>query len=156
MAETGLKKGSLYAAYGDKRAMYLKALAQYETDVVDSAAGFLKDRSAPPLERLSAFLSAPLEAAGKNDRSGCFLCNASADQADLDEDARKLIERGFDQLTRALVSALTEIDQDFSPDQVQSKARALLAVYIGLRVMVRSGTPTEALRAVVTDALEIV
>ena len=156
MAETDLKKGSLYAAYGDKRAMYLKALAQYETDVVNSAAGFLTDRSAPPLERISAFLSAPLEAAGKNDRSGCFLCNASADQADLDPDTRKLIERGFDQLTRALVSTLMDLNQDFSPDQVQSKARALLAVYIGLRVMVRSGTPIKALRAVVSQALGIV
>ncbi len=27
VAATGLKKGSLYAAFGDKRAMYLKALA---------------------------------------------------------------------------------------------------------------------------------
>ena len=156
MAETGLKKGSLYAAYGDKRAMYLKALGQYETDVVDSAARFLRGRSAPSMERISGFLSAPLEAAGRNDRSGCFLCNASADQADLDRDARKLIERGFDQLTCALVSALMDTDKNFSPDQVQSKARALLAVYIGLRVMVRSGTPTEALRAVVKQGLGIV
>ena len=32
MAATGLKKGSLYAAFGDKRAMYLKALALWIRD----------------------------------------------------------------------------------------------------------------------------
>ena len=29
MAATGLQKGSLYAAYGDKRALYQKALSRY-------------------------------------------------------------------------------------------------------------------------------
>ena len=32
---TGLRKGSLYAAFGDKRAMYLKALALYGRTAID-------------------------------------------------------------------------------------------------------------------------
>ena len=34
VAATGLKKGSLYAAFGDKREMYLKALALYDRTAI--------------------------------------------------------------------------------------------------------------------------
>ena len=156
MAETGLKKGSLYAAYGDKRSMYLKALSQYQADVVDSAARFLRDRSAPPKERLQAFLSAPLEAAQKNDRSGCFLCNASADQADLDQEAKKLVARGFGRLKRSLACTITDLVPEMAQDQLHASANALLAVYIGLRIMVRSGAPIETLRPSTMPALRMI
>ncbi len=155
MAETGLKKGSLYAAYGDKRAMYLKALAQYEADVVDSAAKMLKDGSAPPLERLEAFLSAPLDAARNHDRSGCFLCNASADQADLDKDAKAQVTKGFDHLTRSLFSLLTDFRAGLSSDETLAKARTLLAIYVGLRVMVRSGASIDQLKPSVKLGLSL-
>ncbi|MDG1858569.1 MAG: TetR/AcrR family transcriptional regulator, partial [Emcibacteraceae bacterium] len=38
---TGLKKGSLYSAFGDKHAMYLSAIDHYELNVVDSTRLFL-------------------------------------------------------------------------------------------------------------------
>lgn len=155
MTATDLKKGSLYAAYGDKRAMYLKALAQYEADVVDSTAGFLKARSAPPLERLNAFLSAPLEASTKNDRLGCFLCNASADQADLNEDTRMQVSKGFETLTHGLDSLLKELHPGISSDESLAKARTLLSVYTGLRVMTRSGTEIKKLKPTVNIALSL-
>jgi len=156
MAETGLKKGSLYAAYGDKRALYLKALAQYEADVVDSAVRFLRDKGAAPRVRLEAFLSAPIEAARGKDRSGCFLCNASADQADLDAAAKKQVANGFERLTRALVSVVIELDADLSAGEAQARARALLSVYIGLRILVRSGASTDNLYPAVFCALAMV
>lgn len=156
MKETGLKKGSLYAAYGDKRAMYLKALGQYEADIVGSAAKFLTDQSLPPLERLDAFLSAPLAAPDQGDRSGCFLCNASADQADLDMATKKQVTRGFDQLTDGLARSLSDLHPDLPKVEALIKARTLLTVYIGLRIMVRSGAETRALDPIVETALKLV
>ncbi len=137
---TGLKKGSLYAAFGDKRAMYSKALARYEAltraDIEASLGG-----SGDPRARLRAFLSAPIEAARRaGDRRGCFLCNAATDQAPVDEEAARLVRRGFDHMAAALDRALAELGSERD-----AAARWLLAAYLGLRAMARAGVSREAL-----------
>ena len=155
MKETELQKASLYAAFGDKRSMYLKALAQYHTDVVSAAATGLKDGSIPPEERIEALIRAPLNAATKTDRSGCFLCNASADQADLDPATKAQVSVGFEQLTRALIAPLQDLFPDLSPAEVRARAEALLAVYVGFRIMVRSGVALEGLELAATQAMKM-
>jgi AcrR family transcriptional regulator len=155
MTATDLKKGSLYAAFGDKRAMYLKALAQYDDDVVSTAAHALKDKTVSPGERLEAFLTSPLAAPQKGDRKGCFLCNASADQADVDQDAKGQVKKGFDKLKRGLMTALTDLNPEMPTEEVSAKAQTLLAIYAGLRVMVRSGASIEQLRLSVRVGLEM-
>ncbi|WOR15218.1 TetR/AcrR family transcriptional regulator [Hyphomonas sp. FCG-A18] len=155
MKETGLQKASLYAAFGDKRALYLKALSQYHTDVVTAAATALETPSARPETRIQAFLSAPLDGAATGDRSGCFLCNASADQADLNTDTQKQVTDGFDRLTRALCQPIAELNPDLDAEAVKSKARTLLSIYTGLRIMVRSGLPLNDLKPITVTALEL-
>ena len=80
---TGLRKQSLYRAFGDKRAMYLAALAAYEREEMKQAAELL----AGPGDAASRFarlfrhiIEGAVEA---DDRRGCFLCNACVDQAAL-------------------------------------------------------------------------
>ena len=153
MNETGLQKASLYAAFGDKRTMYLKALSQYHNDVVTAAARALKDVTVPAEDRISAFLSAPLAAAEQNDRAGCFLCNASADQADLDTDTKTQVMRGFEHLAAALAAPLAERNPILTSDELARKSEALLAVYTGLRIMVRSGLPLNRLAGIVPHAM---
>ena len=145
MKETELQKASLYAAFGDKRSMYLKALGQYHDDIVSAAALALKDDTVPAKQRIEAFINAPLAAAQKNDRSGCFLCNASADQSDLDPTTKTQVSVGFDLLTSALTSALRDAHPDLSPDDIAARAKALLAVYVGFRILARSDVAIDGL-----------
>jgi AcrR family transcriptional regulator len=136
---TGLKKQSLYAAFGDKHSMYLKALANYEHIVIDAAGTALRG-SGPPLKRISDFLSAPINAAfDKGDTRGCFLCNASADRAALDPETEQLVERGFMKLEAALARALADETPHERQADHSEQARLFLAVYSGLRVMAQSG-----------------
>ncbi len=84
---TGLKKGSLYAAFGDKRAMYHKALALYDRTQIDSMVQGLKGAGSP-LARIDRFLQSAVGGMpGQGDARGCFLCNASIDQAPIDPGA---------------------------------------------------------------------
>ena len=156
MAATNLNKGSLYAAYGDKRSMYLKSLALYEDDVVKSAVRFLKDPKPSAEERLQAFLSAPLNGPMHGDRSGCFLCNASADQADLNKETQRQVSHGFQLLENALVVPIKEISPSLSEANALSKARAVLATYMGLRIMVRTGAAVEGLKQIPQHAFNMV
>ena len=55
---TGLKKGSLYAAFGDKRDMYLKALAHYDAQRVELVVAKLRGAGAPA-EALTSFSRNP-------------------------------------------------------------------------------------------------
>ncbi|MEL6265272.1 MAG: TetR/AcrR family transcriptional regulator [Pseudomonadota bacterium] len=144
MAATGLRKGSLYAAYGDKRAMYLKALARYEAAHVARTVALLRGPG-PARVRLEAFLAAPIEAAYEgDDRRGCFLCNASADLAAADEEAASLVRQGFARLQRALAATLAELAPGDDPTP---RAAQLLVSYAGLQVMARIGMPRAMLAA---------
>lgn len=154
MTATGLNKGSLYAAFGDKRSMYLKAFAHYDREVVHAAAAALR-QPGDPGQRIYAFLSAPVDAlAQSKERRGCFLCNASADQAGLDADTAKAVREGFNRLNAALVATLQDLSPKQGQDAYARRARSLLAVYIGLQLMARSGLDPKQLTETRDDALK--
>lgn len=143
---TGLGKASLYSAFGNKQSMYLKALSQYDSQMVEGAVSMLRDAARLPLDRIDAFLSAPIIAVGDHaDRRGCFLCNASADRASLDEETAALVRRGYSKMGRAVTHSLDEAFPDMQADTVNAKSQLVLTVYSGLRVMARSGMTAETL-----------
>ncbi len=138
MTATGLQKGSLYKAFGSKHEMYVRALAHYEHLVVDAAVEALKS-GGDPVERIRAFLNAPIEAAwSRDDQRGCFLCNASADHAALDLETQALVTRGYAKLETALKAAVSEARDGWSAEAVAQVAQLFLSVYSGLRVMARA------------------
>ena len=145
---TNLKKQSLYAAFGDKNAMYAAALTNYERVVVDSACTALRG-SKDPLERLNDFLSAPIKSAfEKGDMRGCFLCNATTDQAALDPAIKSMVKRGFNKLESALSETTEQTSMTINPQESQQQARLFLAVYSGLRVMAKGGVDRSHLESI--------
>jgi len=159
VAATGLGKGSLYATFGDKRAMYLAALRAYEASVIAAAVTALTGPS-PARDRIAAFMTNAVEAgrgAGRGERDparGCFLCNAALDLAPRDAETAALVRRGFDALGRALADALAEAEPGLPDTDRASRADGLLATYAGLRVMARAGCPPARLAAIRDAALE--
>lgn len=137
---TGIGKASLYAAFGNKQAMYLKALTHYELLIVNAAVSVLKGQNLTPWERVNAYLSSPIIALrDHNDQRGCFLCNAAADRAALDEETGKLVRRGYNKMHIAIAGALIEALPGTSETITTTRAQLILTVYSGLRVMARSG-----------------
>lgn len=152
VAATGLKKGSLYAAFGDKRAMYLKALALYDRTAIDEAVRVLSGANAPE-RRIGKFLQSAIDAVtARKDRRGCFLCNASIDQAALDPETERLVRRSLERLRRALEGALSELSGT-DDNRRRATAQHLLTVYFGLRVLAKAGQPVKALKAAREAAL---
>lgn len=148
LTATGLAKGSLYKAFGSKHKLYLKSLERYEALYVDTAVAALTS-SKLPAERLDDFLSAPIKSFSNGKiNKGCFLCNASADRADADEETRLLVQRGFKKLGVALAILMAELHPEWETEIGQQAAQMALSVYSGLRTMSRSGYEISAL----TDA----
>ncbi len=153
-AATGLKKQSLYRLYGDKRGMYLKALDHYGAHEAAEAAALLAgDGSAKArFERL--FTHVVDSAVKDGDRRGCFLCNASIDQAPVNDDTRVSVARLMKAVRDAFDGALAASEPYKSKSAVRKqKAALLLASYFGLRVLVRAGMDEAVLRAAVRQAV---
>lgn len=157
VAATGLKKGSLYAAFGDKRAMYLKALALYDRTAIDGAVHLLNGAGTPE-RRIGAFLQSAIDAVALHkDRRGCFLCNASVDQAILDPETERAVKAGLGRLGHALEDALSRLPTNpANSTRPQAKAQHLLSVYFGLRVLAKGGSPIRALKGAKDETLRSV
>lgn len=149
---TGLKKGSLYAAFGDKRAMYAQSLARYQALVEETVARLLAE-ARDPADRLRDFFDGPIAEAVAGDPNGCFLCKAATDQAPVDAEAAVLVRRGFERLGAALETLLALRDPAADPASRSASARLLLAAYLGLRAMASAGVARETLEAARDAAL---
>ena len=138
---TGLKKGSLYGAFGDKSSMFQLALLEYDQVAVDRMIEIMD--SLPGDQALRVLMLAPANAVDANDRRGCLLCNSLSEYGKLDEVARQMATRSRVQLLagveRALASHFGGTAQNVSGVQI-------LATYVGLGVMARGGVDGASLR----------
>ncbi len=156
LAATGLAKGSLYKAFQSKHNLYLKSLERYEVVHVDAAVKALRSNESP-IKRLDDFLSAPInDALTGRENKGCFLCNASADRADIDIETSQHVKRSFKKLGQALSLVVSDIKLDWTKDQIDQAAQMLLSVYSGLRIMSRSGVDIDTLKASKAGALSLI
>ena len=153
MAATGLKKGSLYAAFGDKRRMYHAALARYDQQQISHAVALMSEPGPGPkrLERL--FKTALDGARADGDARGCFLCNAAADQAPTDAATAEALRKSAGRLEAAIAEALADTAYGAGEARRRGKARELLALYFGFRTLARMGLPAASLEEAVGSAL---
>ena len=146
---TGLGKGSLYSAFGNKQALYKKALETYIASELTNLGGLLlnglKDDPDSWLDRLAGFLSSAIDAIEqRKDRRGCFICNAAIELAPFDPVIEKIVQDVFGKLKGALMTVLAPLQDDA---RAQQTAEQLLATYLGMRVMAKAGSTAESLAA---------
>lgn len=144
---TGLKKQSLYRAFGDKRAMYLAALRDYDRIELTAALRILRSAESVQKGVDALFASIIDQAYDGDDWRGCFLCNASVDQAPVDESSRIMVERMMSGIRRVLEAGLARDRLELSESELGTRASAILTTYFGLRVMIKGRQPRAELEA---------
>ncbi len=154
---TGQKKQSLYRLFGDKGAMYRRALRRYEERVIAAGAEALAGPGSAQA-RIGRLLEATVaRAAAEGDRRGCFLCNASVERAPGDPETVALVRELTGRLGAILETALGASEPYASDPQARrQKAAALVAAHHGLRVLVRAGADEGTLRDAVAATLATV
>lgn len=155
--QTGLTSASLYNAFGDKRALYRRALDTY----VDGGIADRLARSArrPPREAIAAFFAEIIERSlGDIERKGCMLVNAALDVAPHDPDLRDVVDAA---LGRIETFFRNEIDAGVADGSIACDlpavdlARHLLGVLLGVRVLARVRPEQALLEGVVAPALAL-
>ncbi|KZK84230.1 HTH-type transcriptional repressor ComR [Pseudovibrio sp. Ad13] len=147
---TELKKQSLYREFGNKDAMYARALKLYhERDLTHLAQVICRAPNAK--QRFVDLFEAVLVPVRNGDRSGCFLCNSAIEHAHDDQQIQLNAQEGI-QSTQDLFNTALAVSEPYKSDDAlrKQKANLLAAGYFGLRVMVRGGTPLTELEETVT------
>lgn len=152
---TGLRRASLYGAFGDKRALYLAALRRYDST---RASLLMAEIAAAPTGRkaLERLFSAVVKEA-VSDPCGCLLANAASENASRDARVSRCVEDGRRRVEGGLHAALLRGRADGSvkaSGDPRALARFLYAAVLGLRALAKSGAPESDLRGVAETALK--
>jgi TetR/AcrR family transcriptional repressor of nem operon len=154
----GLNRGSIYAAFGDKRRLFLKALAHYETCHRRAWFESLRRRHSPRAAILSVFEGAIGGALSDRDRSGCFLINTAVELSPHDAEIARAVAKGLRE-TEGFFRELVEEGQaagEISPEADPARtARTLLGLLSGLRVLARSRPERPLLEALADQAADL-
>lgn len=150
MRVSGLGKGSLYAAFGDKRQLFLTVLRGYTETNHENLRRALAAPSRA-IDALRAFLDAPIDEGGESGaRRGCLLANSTCELGTADPDVLAHAHAAYETSTR-LVAECVSRAQDQGDLRAESDpialARALLAAQQGIIFMSRTGMDASALTA---------
>ncbi len=141
MAATGLKKGSLYASFGDKRALYQHAIASYDQEFIGGAVKMLRDTNTSPKDRIQTLFTSLVSAAQTSQgRWGCLLCNAAVEQSPFNPDVEKAVSDALSRLRSAIKSCVKDTPAD-------DKVELIWTAYFGGHVMVKAGYSKAILRS---------
>ncbi|AQS69723.1 TetR/AcrR family transcriptional regulator [Streptomyces pactum] len=155
----GIGRASIYATFGNKRELYLKALERYEQGLLPELLEELA-RPGPALPGVRSLVrryAAEATAAELRER-GCFVTNTAAELAPHDQVAARRVERNWDQLETVLHSALVraraqgELPAGRDP---LTLARMLLVLLQGLRVVGKASADPARVRDAAEQALAL-
>lgn len=150
----GIARASIYATFGSKRDLYMKALDRYLENggVLERLA-----RPGPALPAIRALMESYVaqDLAGSR-HPGCLVVNTAVELAPRDTGMARKVSSSWDALEAALASALFraraqgELRSSADPPEL---ARFLLVVLQGLRVIGRADPEPHRLRAAVDQAM---
>jgi TetR/AcrR family transcriptional repressor of nem operon len=157
IAQTGITGASLYNAFGDKRALYEKALDRYVEDTV--AARIARCNALPPREAVQAFFADIVaRSLGDAERKGCMLVNAALELAPHDAGIRRAVAGVLSEIEIFFRTAVAAGQADGSiarGQPAEDLARHLLGVLMGMRVLARVRPERALLEGMLRPALAL-
>lgn len=142
LAGMQLTRGSLYKAFGDKKALFLKTLDLYDAQEVDRAVDVLSDPERAGPERIMALFTSITAAVDAGNRMGCLLCSTLSGLSANDPDISPKLLTSAAKLHQGFETALNKIPGTPFPE---SYAHLLVTQYVGLRVLSRTGVPASSI-----------
>jgi TetR/AcrR family transcriptional repressor of nem operon len=156
-AEMGITCTSLYNAFGDKRAVFLKALERY-LDRSMRARIARHEGSRRPKAAIRGFVEEIIRHSLDGERRGCLLVNSALEIAPHDAELGAVIAARLGELEAFFRRCVTAGQRDGSiaaGRDPEDLARLLLGVVLGIRVLARAKPQRELLEGVARPALAL-
>ncbi|MGC9524422.1 MAG: TetR/AcrR family transcriptional regulator [Limnospira sp.] len=149
----GINRGSLYDTFGDKRSLFLEAIAHYDETVAKAAIASLE---APNASKPAIVALFERVADGVQDRRGCLITNTVVELCPHDPDTARRISGNLKRLERAFYVALKRAQEkgEVGGDRdISALASFLLCSLQGLQVTSKIHPDPEYLRSIVRVAV---
>ena len=156
VAATGLQPGSLYAAFGNKKGLFLEVIDQYNRDFIGKIRRLRMD-SSPALPKIRKLLQQIVdEAAEGRAENGCLTVNALLEMSQHDADIADRLHAYNAKLRKAFAWLVKDAQSE--GDVVAGQDPNELAAFVmnniwGMRVMCKSRPDRASLEAIVTGVL---
>jgi len=157
-AATGMNRPSLYGAFGDKRALYIKSYQRYRDDARAAMIDIFRDEM-PIRKRLERIYAIALDIyLGGESPRGCFTVMTAASEAVADADIRAMVLEGFTELDKAFAACFRkakvkgEVPAGADPVALSQLASATIHT---IAIRARAGVPRKELEAIVKGAIDV-
>jgi AcrR family transcriptional regulator len=157
-AATGLNRPSLYAAFGDKHALYMRAL-QRTRETAAAAMRAMMGRDGSLREVLRDLFGAAIAAyvAGDEGQRGCFIVGTAVTQAVNDPEARALAAAFVADEDAAFRERFERSANELAPGVSAAGAAALATAALHtLAIRARTGEDRAGLEAVADAAVDLI
>lgn len=154
---TGLKPGSLYAAFGDKAQLFLAALDRYTAYGLTMMDGMLAAEPSPRAAMRAWLLQIATMSAGTEGTRGCLVTGSAMELVPHDPVVTARVVRMFrameDRLTAAVARARAA-GEVTSPRSDRALARFLVCTLEGLRVLGKTAPTPRVMHTLVDTAFD--
>lgn len=150
---TGLARPSLYAAFGDKRALYVAALTRL-IERVERSFGTLHGLGLPLREMVERMLIGAINGymSGEKGPSGCLLVGTATAEAAADPEVRAVLARFLAMEDRCIEALLVEAGST----RPAASAVVVASALHSLSVRARAGESRESLERIARDCAAMV
>jgi AcrR family transcriptional regulator len=157
---TDMNRPSMYAAFGDKRALYLKTLETYTERSKEGIARMLDPQLslAEGLQRFYDHALASYLPSGDPAR-GCYLIGTAVTEALADEEVRTRLASALREFERMVEVRIRQARDDGEIDAAadpQALAMIALAVLYTMAIRSRAGESRAVLRSVAATAIDLI
>ncbi|MDQ0123009.1 AcrR family transcriptional regulator [Pseudomonas lini] len=157
----GMNRPSLYAAFGDKHALYIKALEQYWAFAAAAMQEALTDNALTLEQALTRFYEGQLSIyfSGDGQPRGCFAIGTATTEAVEDQEIREVLSQRLSRLDADLETRLQvavdcgELKADVDPAALAVLASSLLH---SISIRARAGKSRAELTALVRGAVKVI
>jgi len=158
-AATGMNRPSLYGAFGDKRALFIKSYRRYRDDARAAMADIFRDEL-PIRQRLGRIYAVALDIylSGEAGPRGCFTLMTAASEAVADPDIRAMVQEGLTGMDKAFAACFRrakekgELSDNADPAVLAQVASATIHT---IAIRARARMPRAELEAIVNGAIDV-
>jgi TetR/AcrR family transcriptional regulator, copper-responsive repressor len=158
-AGMGMNRPSIYAAFGDKRSLYLRAATEY-ADISRRwlATALARPRPLPDGLRAVYRYARDFYLAGDDAPRGCFLLGTAVTEANRDPEVRAIVEETMASFTATFAERFerAERDGELAPHTSDALAHIATAALNTLAMRARSGAPTAVLDALIDATVDVI
>ena len=152
---TGINRGSIYAAFPNKRALFMRALEHYDRVYRRDHLQRMADEFDPLHAIVAVFETAANKPPGEDLPWGCLLVNTALELSPHDAEVSKFVDRSLravEEFFQARLDSARRQGLVAGTLDTTATAKSLLGLFLGLRVLTRARGNQSTIDAIIAQA----